>query len=671
MFLRSRVLTPRFFSILLLFHVVGFALALPSTGWKWLIFPALAAGVLPVLMERLPGRHPYLKLWFFGTLFWVYLVHFVRFPHWVNYGLWFLLAGYMGAGFPIFVGISRTLLHERIPNWGRRFLGKEPWSPGGQCASALLVIPIIWMASDLMRGFLFAGAIIGTAADVFYRDPIFIQTADIAGQRGAAAFLVFLSTALVLALKPIFEKLLLFGSAPISENEVVQNRFASDRTACIWGTAAFLAGSAFLLGYGSWRLGESNPNAPMGNFALLQGCVKAELTVTPELMRKTDAAYSALLQKVHVDRSLWESTDEAKRLDLVVYPESIYRFPILFAGENAQMPAGLLTEEGTPFPAEEFQAEVERSANESQEYFLDFTEQVIQAPFLTGCAISFYLENGPKHFNSALFAMPGDQKIDPECIYHKMGLVPFGEYIPLMRTLRAWFPQLENWMPIYSLDAGTHPVAIQIPISSAKRSAADDASEKPLPAASISYSDGTSAEQIPASLSSDGTSAGPVSDGPVPDEKENTLNALCSICFETTLSQMTRKQIAELREKGTEADFILTLANNGWFGLSHESELLLACGVLRAVENRKPLLMAANYGITASVDGNGRILGEVETGKEDVLFAQVQKDPRRSFFTEWGWIFFWFPLAFAVLGIPRRKRKDAAKNEPSGIRIET
>lgn len=640
MFLRSRVLTPRFFSILLLLHVVGFALALPSAGWKWLIFPALAAGVLPVLIERLPGRHPYLKLWFFGTLFWVYLVHFVRFPHWVNYGLWFLLAGYMGAGLPIFVGISRTLIHERLPNWGRRFLGKDLRSPGLQCASALLVIPIIWMASDLMRGFLFAGAIIGTAADVFYRDPIFIQTADIAGQRGVAAFLVFLSTALVLALKPIFEKFLLFGSTAVSKNEVSQNHFASDRTACIWGVSAFLTGLAFLLGYGSWRLGESNPNAPSGNFALLQGCVKAELTVTPELMRKTDSAYSALLQKVHADRNLWESMDEAKHLDLVVYPESIYRFPILFAEKNARMPAGLLTEDGTPFSKDEFQAEVERSAKESQEYFLDFTEQVIQAPFLTGCAISFYLENGPKHFNSALFAMPGDQKIDPERIYHKMGLVPFGEYIPLMRSLRTWFPQLENWMPIYSLDAGTQPIAIPIPISSAKRSAAEE------------------------------TSAGPVSEGLLLNGKEEKLNALCSICFETTLSQLTRKQIAELRGKGTEADFILTLANNGWFGLSHESELLLACGVLRAVENRKPLLMAANYGITASVDGNGRILGEIETGKEDVLFAQIQKDPRRSFFTEWGWIFFWFPLAFAALGIPRRKRKDAAQNEPSGVLIE-
>ena len=133
---------------------------------------------------------------------------------------------------------------------------------------------------------------------------------------------------------------------------------------------------------------------------------------------------------------------------------------------------------------------------------------------------------------------------------------------------------------------------------------------------------------------------------------------------------MTRKQIAELRGKGTEADLILTLANNGWFGLSHESELLLACGVLRAVENRKPLLMASNYGITASIDGNGRILGEIETGKEDVLFAQVQKDPRRSFFTEWGWLFFWFPLAAAVLGIPVRKRKNGEKRDPSGVLVE-
>ena len=661
MFLRSRVLTPRFFSILLLFHAVGTALALPSVGWKWLIFPALAAGVFPVLLERLPGRHPYLKLWFFGTLFWVYLVHFVRFPHWINYGLWFLLAGYMGAGLPIFVGISRTLIYERLPKWGCRIFGKrvsEPSIWGGcfPCASALLVIPVIWLASDLIRGFPFAGAIIGTAADVFYRDPLFIQIADIAGQRGTAAFLVFLSTAFILALKPILEKLLFLGSVSADGNESVPfgvpNRFAMDRTVCIWGTSAFLAGLMFLVGYGYWRLGEPNPNVPMGNFALLQGSVKAELTVTPELAQKTDAAYSALLQKVHAMQNGHASQSEKmtgsgtgtaegeKRLDLVVYPESIYRFPILFAEKNARMPAGLLTEDGMPFPEDGFQEKVERSALESQEYFLDFTEHAVQAPLLAGCSISFYREDGTKHFNSAIFARPGDQELDPERIYHKMGLVPFGEYIPLMRTLRTWFPALEKWMPIYSLDAGTHPVAIPIPVSSAGQ---------------VSPAAGLDAE-------SDAESDA--------DGKTETLNALCSICFETTLSQMTRKQIAELRGKGTEADLILTLANNGWFGLSHESELLLACGVLRAVENRKPLLMASNYGITASIDGNGRILGEIETGKEDVLFAQVQKDPRRSFFTEWGWLFFWFPLAAAVLGIPVRKRKNGEKRDPSGVLVE-
>ena len=61
---------------------------------------------------------------------------------------------------------------------------------------------------------------------------------------------------------------------------------------------------------------------------------------------------------------------------------------------------------------------------------------------------------------------------------------------------------------------------------------------------------------------------------------------------------MIRRQIDVLRQKATSPDVLVNLTNDGWFWGSSELEMHLACGVFRAVECRKPLLIAANTGIS-------------------------------------------------------------------------
>ena len=71
---------------------------------------------------------------------------------------------------------------------------------------------------------------------------------------------------------------------------------------------------------------------------------------------------------------------------------------------------------------------------------------------------------------------------------------------------------------------------------------------------------------------------------------------------------------------------LVNLTNDGWFWGSSELDMHLACGVFRAVECRKPLLIAANTGFSAWIDGDGRIVHKGRAATPDVLLAEVRVD---------------------------------------------
>lgn len=73
------------------------------------------------------------------------------------------------------------------------------------------------------------------------------------------------------------------------------------------------------------------------------------------------------------------------------------------------------------------------------------------------------------------------------------------------------------------------------------------------------------------------------------------------ICFEDTLGELTRRFV----QKGAQA--LVNLTNDGWFAQSAAAEQHLANAVLRAVENRRPLIRCGNTGVTCAVDAYGRV----------------------------------------------------------------
>ena len=98
--------------------------------------------------------------------------------------------------------------------------------------------------------------------------------------------------------------------------------------------------------------------------------------------------------------------------------------------------------------------------------------------------------------------------------------------------------------------------------------------------------------------------------------------------------------------EGQEPDLLVNLTNDGWFWGSSELDLHLACGVFRAVECRKPFLIAANTGFSAWIDGDGRIREQGPRRAQGIIVAEPRIDRRYSWYLVHG---DWF--AGACLGV--------------------
>jgi apolipoprotein N-acyltransferase len=109
-----------------------------------------------------------------------------------------------------------------------------------------------------------------------------------------------------------------------------------------------------------------------------------------------------------------------------------------------------------------------------------------------------------------------------------------------------------------------------------------------------------------------------------------------SICYETVVPHLIRRQVLELRAAGEEPNVLVNLTNDGWFWGSAELDLHLACGVFRAIECRKPLLVAANTGFSAWIDGDGRVLSQGPRHATGHVIATIATDPRDSLYLRHG-----------------------------------
>ncbi len=127
-----------------------------------------------------------------------------------------------------------------------------------------------------------------------------------------------------------------------------------------------------------------------------------------------------------------------------------------------------------------------------------------------------------------------------------------------------------------------------------------------------------------------------------------------SICFESLVPHHMGGKLRELERQGEPADVQVNLTNDGWFWGSSLLDMHLQAGVFRAAELRRPFVVAANTGVSAWVDGDGRVRGRAPKQQGATVVAELARDRRWSLYQQVGDWPLWLLVIGAALVATRR-----------------
>jgi apolipoprotein N-acyltransferase len=211
-------------------------------------------------------------------------------------------------------------------------------------------------------------------------------------------------------------------------------------------------------------------------------------------------------------------------------------------------------------------------------------------------------------YNAALLVSDGGERVQ---VYRKVHLVPFGEFVP-----------------------GRHTVPLLAQIVG---------------------------DQVP---------------GDFKEGREHTVFTLTSsevhvaplICFEDTIGELTRQFVLP-DETSPGANLLVDVTNDGWFQRSAGSHQHLANAIFRCVETRRPMIRAANTGVTCFINQFGRVTQMLrdDTGStftEGVLAGEIKvpTEQELTFYARHGELFAKSCAAitlvsfFVLFGVRRWKR---------------
>src|SRR5690606_37283961 len=90
------------------------------------------------------------------------------------------------------------------------------------------------------------------------------------------------------------------------------------------------------------------------------------------------------------------------------------------------------------------------------------------------------------------------------------------------------------------------------------------------------------------------------------------------ICYEVLFPH-------DIRPRGARPQWLLNVTNDAWFGASIGPYQHLHQARVRAAEQGLPLVRAANTGMSAVIDGYGRIVASLPLGERGVIDAQLPR----------------------------------------------
>jgi len=306
-----------------------------------------------------------------------------------------------------------------------------------------------------------------------------------------------------------------------------------------WDFSATMTMVVGLFAYGIHALQTHDETQPL-TFAAVQANV-------PEAEKLDDAFAQGIYQRYH-DLSL---AAQQLKPQLLVWPE-------------AALPAGIF------------------SSKENFDYVKNIAQQG-PGDFLLG---TLDLDTPEGDFNAAALLTNQGKHY---AIYHKIHLVPFGEYIPFRHSF-----------PLFAWVVG---------------------------------------DLVPADMTH-GHDATVFTLG-------NGIRVAPLICFEDTVATL----VTRFTNNG--AQLLTTVTNDNWFLQSAGSRQHLANAVFRTIENRRPLLRCANTGVTCSVDQYGNVRqvltdADGSTFTQGILsgVVNVPVHPRTTIYMKYGE---WFSGVCAAL----------------------
>ena len=328
--------------------------------------------------------------------------------------------------------------------------------------------------------------------------------------------------------------------------------------------------------YGHWRLATTpDPLVAPLKALLVQGSIDTELKHDPNAFQEVTQQYDKLTR-----RGLLESSSLP---DLILWPETMWRIGLLEIDPNEQLPASVVTAilseselaNGIDNDDISLQALCRQRLEEERLEPLAAYAKSYGTNWLVGVdkqVVTPSAVTGTQYFNCAVLLDAGGRVQDT---YAKMKPVLFGEYVPFAET----FPWLYRLSPLpVGLTAGRQPLVTSV--------------------------------------------AG--------------RRLTCTICYETALPATIRSLVRYCRQIDGGPDLIANLTNDGWFWGSSELDMHLTAAIFRSVEVRTPIVIAANTGFSASIDGCGRLRACGPRRKTATLRVEVVPDGRWTLWLLWG-----------------------------------
>ena len=341
--------------------------AFPKIGLHWIAWIALVPLLVAIKGQDIKAS--------FHIGFVAGMAHFLTLVYWVAYTM--RIYGYLP--WPVCISVLVLLsavLALYVAVFSAAVAVLRP-TPG----AGIAVIPLIWISTEYLRGFLFTGfpwEFIGHSQFMNLR---IIQIADMFGVHGISALIVLVN-AVIAALIP-------YRMNNSLHKEPVGKKFA----AAAAGTGLLFL--ALTLAYGDWRLlavDRQIDSSPALQVAVVQGNVEQSVKWKKDFQIATIDKYLRLSDVIR-----------ASRPELIVWPETALPFYYGYSKPLTQRVVRGL--------------------------------QMHRSDFLFGAPAFSRRADGVRYYNSAFLVNSGGTVYGT---YSKAHLVPFGEYVPLQR----WLPFL-------------------------------------------------------------------------------------------------------------------------------------------------------------------------------------------------------------------------------------